>query len=82
MEHFKHQEEKGLSIDLSDHKNPEKFLEEMQERFPDSNVSLRLEGKTMRVNISKQLPPQFVVAAYLSLLDQSRYAMYGPGAHC
>ena len=51
MGHSKHQEEKGLSIDLSDHKNPEKFLEEMQTRFPDPNVSLRLEGTTMRINV-------------------------------
>ena len=79
MGHSNHQEKEGLSIDLSDHKNPEQFLEEMRTRFPDPNILLTLEGTTLHVSASKQVPPQIVVAAYSSLLDQAKYAMYGPG---
>ncbi len=75
-----HQKEKGMEIDLSGHRNPEQFLKEMQARFPDSNISLTLEGKVLYVNPSEQLPLQIMVNAYESLLAQAKYAMYGPGA--
>lgn len=71
------QEKKKLKIDLSEHKNPQQFLEEMQARFPDPNISLTLEGNVLWLNASDQLPSQIVVAAYSSLLDQAKYAMYG-----
>ncbi len=74
----KKKEKKGLKIDLTDHKNPQQFLEEMQSRFPDPNISLVLEGNALWLNASEQLPSQIVVAAYSSLLDQAKYAMYGP----
>jgi hypothetical protein len=78
--HPKSQEKKGLSIDLSDHKNPEKFLEEIQTRFPDPNISLTLEGTTLWIKASEKLPSQVVASAYSILLDQARYAMYGPSS--
>jgi hypothetical protein len=72
---------KGMKIDLSDHRNPEQFLEEMQARFPDPNISLTLEGNVLCVNPSEHLPLQIVVNAYESLVAQAKYAMHGPGAH-
>lgn len=70
--------EKGLEIDLSEHKNPQQFLDEMQKRFPDPNISLILKGSNLQIIVLQQFHPQFVVAIYSNLSYQAKCAIYGP----
>jgi len=56
-----------IDIDLSEHPNPEEFINSMRENYPDENVNLKLKGEKMEVTINPEVPLQLKinVASYL-----------------
>lgn len=59
-------------IDLSGHKNPEGFLEDMRKRYPDENVSLSLEGKNLWVEVDSSLHTQEQINIFSFLSERAR----------
>ena len=66
----------SLIIDLSDHKNPEDFLKKCQDKFPDDNVRLSLNGKKMAVDVADQVPTQIKISIFSFLEDQARHEIH------
>lgn len=63
---------KGVKIDLSDHPNPAKFVEDAQSRYPDTNVNLFLEGTSLRVEIADTVHPQIKASIFSFVEDRAR----------
>jgi hypothetical protein len=70
-----------LRINLTGLKDPGRFVHEMQERYPDGNVHLHLDGHTMLVDIAEVVQPQIRVTIFSFLEERAREAIYGSRQH-
>lgn len=59
----------NFNLDLSKHENPADFHRRAVEKYPDSNVSLTLNGDQIKVTISEEVPLQMQVDINSFLLD-------------
>jgi len=60
----------NFNLDLSEHENPADFHRRMVEKYPDSNVSLTLNGDQIKVAISDKVPLQMRIDINSFLFDR------------
>lgn len=65
-----------FKIDLSEHADPEDFLNRCKKRYPDENVNLVLRGKTLVVIMNSAAKAQLKIDVCSFLSDQARYEIY------
>ncbi len=68
--------EKPLIIDLSENKNPEVFVEELRQRYPDDNVVLTLKGTNLEVVIDPKVPLQLRIDIQSFLINKAKESIY------
>lgn len=59
-------------IDLSGHKNPEGFLEEMRTKYPDRKVNLSLDGNNLLVDINENVHTQIQINILSFLSEKAK----------
>ncbi|MEA3463493.1 MAG: hypothetical protein U9R14_00175 [Patescibacteria group bacterium] len=66
-----------LEIDLSEHKEPEEFVQELSKKYPDSNVELSLMDNILHINISPKIHLQERINIVSFLNDRTKEAIHG-----
>ena len=50
-----------IDVDLSEHSDPAGLINRMRENYPDENIDLELEGKSMKVMADSKIPLQLKI---------------------
>jgi len=66
-----------LQINLSEHKNPAEFMQELNKKYPDDNVELDLRGTVLYVNIKPVTHLQEKINILSFLNDRAKEAIHG-----
>jgi len=66
-----------LKIDLSEHKNPEEFAQELSKKYPDGNVELSLMDNILYVNISSEVTLQEKINILSFLNNRAKESIHG-----
>ena len=61
-----------ITIGLAGHQDPKLFLEQVTRCYPDSMVSLHLDGDQLKVTIDEQVPLQLRVSICDFLTERAR----------
>jgi len=63
------------TIDLSSHPDPAGFVKGVEGNYPDENVSVSLEGSSMRVVVDHKVPLQLRVNIFSFLTERAKEGM-------
>jgi len=66
-----------LSISLEGHPDPESFIKDLREKYPDGNVEIQLKGHLMEVNIDSKVPLQLEIDIGSFLIRRTMEAIHG-----